>query len=97
MITHSAYPRLYVFAVVQITAGQQPATRFRTACYHFSTSLFLLSVEHTARLFTCRPTSRVGFFVLSAFYSVAVTWRVSSAKIKRDNAAIPSHIVSRQR
>ena len=53
-------------------------------------------MEHTARPFTCRPTLHVGFFVLSAFYSVAVTGRVSSAKIKRDNVNRFSHIVSRQ-
>ena len=68
-----------------------------TVNYLFSTSLFLLSVEHTARPFTCRPTLHVGFFVLSAFYSVAVTGRVSSAKIKRDNVNRFSHIVSRQK
>ena len=68
-----------------------------TINYLFSTSLFLLSVEHTARPFTCRPTFHVGFFVLSAFYSFAVTWQGSSAKIKRDNATILSHIVSRQK
>ena len=68
-----------------------------TINYLFSTSLFLLSVEHTARPFTCRPTLHVGFFVLSAFYSVAVTGRVSSAKIKRDNVNRFSHIVSRQK
>ena len=68
-----------------------------TVNYLFSTSLFLLSVERTARPFTCRPTLHVGFFVLSAFYSVAVTGRVSSAKIKRDNVNRFSHIVSRQK
>lgn len=56
MITHSAFQRLYVFTMVQIMVGQQPATRIWTVCYLFSMSLFMLSVERTARIFTCRPT-----------------------------------------
>ena len=97
-ITRSAFPHaifLHHGATRDRTPNRYPLCW--TVNYLFSTSLFLLSVEHTARPFTCRPTLHVGFFVLSAFYSVAVTGRVSSAKIKRDNVNRFSHIVSRQK
>ena len=58
---------------------------------------FVLSPVHRARFFTCRLTIHVSFFVLSAFYSVALTRRVTHAKkMTRANAPLFSHIVSRQ-
>ena len=83
-ITRSAFPHAIFL--------HHGATRDRTPnryplCWRLTISsprlCCLLSVEHTARPFTCRPTLHVGFFVLSAFYSVTVTWWVSSANKER--------------
>lgn len=50
-----------------------------------SSSLFMRSVGRTARIFTCRPTIPYrGFCVLSAFYSVAVTWPITECKKRRE-------------
>ena len=98
MITHSAFPRLYVFTMVQIMVGQQPATRTWTVCYLFSTSLFMLSVERTARIFTCRPTIPYRLLcpecVLLCCHNVA---GYQVLKKTRGNVTRFGHIVSRQR
>ena len=62
-ITRSAFPHaifLHHGATRDRTPNRYPLCW--TVNYLFSTSLFLLSVEHTARPFTCRPTLHVGFF-----------------------------------
>lgn len=71
MITHSAFPCLYVFTKVQIMVGQQPATRIWTVCYLF-VSVYAVCGAYSKDLHV--PSyNYIGFFVLGTFYSVAVT------------------------
>lgn len=89
---------LYVFTKVQIIVGQQPAIRIWTVHCLFSTSLFMLYVDRTARLFACRPTVHIGLFFLSAFQSIDVTGPVTEYnKTTRGNVTQFSHIASRQK
>lgn len=91
----SSYP-LQPYCI--LTSFERYTSVLVTVCYLFSTSLFMLSVERIARIFTCRPTIPYRLLcpecVLLCCHNVA-GYRV--LKKTRGNVTRFGHIVSRQR